>query len=77
MPAETSVSYEALQAQANAITELFNERGYELVAPAYLQPADLFLDLLDQRFFLGIEQPVVVGTINTGHTIKRLLPYLT
>lgn len=48
MTAETSASYEALQAQANAITELFNGRGYELVAPAYLQPADLFLDRMGE-----------------------------
>lgn len=48
MTAETSVSYEALQAQANAITELFNGRGYELVAPSYLQPADLFLDRMGE-----------------------------
>ena len=48
MPAEPSASYEALQAQANAITELFQEHGYELVAPAYLQPADLFLDRMGE-----------------------------
>ena len=48
MPAGTAVSYEALQAQANAITELFQGRGYELVAPAYLQPADLFLDRMGE-----------------------------
>ena len=48
MPAETSVSYEALQAQDNAITERLKQRGYELVAPAYLQPADLFLDRMGE-----------------------------
>lgn len=48
MVAETSTSYEALQTQANAITELFKEGGYELVAPAYLQPADLFLDRMGE-----------------------------
>ena len=48
MPAESSASYEALQAQANAITELFKTRGYELVAPSYLQPADLFLDRMGE-----------------------------
>ncbi|MHA1165977.1 MAG: ATP phosphoribosyltransferase regulatory subunit [Alphaproteobacteria bacterium] len=48
MVAETSLSYEALQAQTNAITELFKTRGYELVAPAYLQPADLFLDRMGE-----------------------------
>jgi ATP phosphoribosyltransferase regulatory subunit len=48
MAAETTVSYEALQEQANAITELFKSRGYELVAPAYLQPADLFLDRMGE-----------------------------
>jgi ATP phosphoribosyltransferase regulatory subunit len=48
MSAETTYRYEALQAQANAITELFKKRGYELVAPAYLQPADLFLDRMGE-----------------------------
>ncbi|MDA7947349.1 MAG: ATP phosphoribosyltransferase regulatory subunit [Hyphomicrobiaceae bacterium] len=48
MVAEPTASYAALQAQANAITELFNMRGYELVAPAYLQPADLFLDRMGE-----------------------------
>ena len=48
MSAETSSSYEALQAQANAISGLFKGRGYELVAPAYLQPADLFLDRMGE-----------------------------
>ena len=48
MTAETSVSFEALQAQDNALTELFQGRGYELVAPSYLQPADLFLDRMGE-----------------------------
>jgi len=48
MSAETTYSYEALQAQANAITGLFKKRGYELVAPAFLQPADLFLDRMGE-----------------------------
>lgn len=48
MVAEPAASYEALQAQANAITDLFQGRGYELVAPAYLQPADLFLDRMGE-----------------------------
>ena len=48
MVAEPTASYAALQAQAHAITELFNARGYELVAPAYLQPADLFLDRMGE-----------------------------
>ena len=48
MTAESSVSFEALQAQDNALTELFQGRGYELVAPSYLQPADLFLDRMGE-----------------------------
>jgi ATP phosphoribosyltransferase regulatory subunit len=48
MVAESSVSYEALQAQDNTLTELFQGRGYELVAPSYLQPADLFLDRMGE-----------------------------
>lgn len=48
MVAEPAASYQALQEQANAITDLFKGRGYELVAPAYLQPADLFLDRMGE-----------------------------
>ena len=48
MVAETAASYEALQAQDNAIIALFQSRDYELVAPAYLQPADLFLDRMGE-----------------------------
>ncbi|GBE42282.1 histidine--tRNA ligase [bacterium BMS3Bbin10] len=48
MSAEPVVSFEALQAQANALTKLFQGRGYELVAPAFLQPADLFLDRMGE-----------------------------
>jgi len=48
MVAESAASYEALQAQDNAITALFQSRDYELVAPAYLQPADLFLDRMGE-----------------------------
>ena len=48
MVAESAASYEALQAQDNAITALFQKRDYELVTPAYMQPADLFLDRMGE-----------------------------
>lgn len=48
MAAETSHSFEALEAQANRIMTVFTEAGYERLAPAILQPADLFLDVVGE-----------------------------
>jgi len=48
MVAESVMRFEALEAQAAALTELFKEAGYEQVAPSILQPAELFLDRLGE-----------------------------
>lgn len=65
MTAEPAASYEALQAQANAITELFMAAGYELIAPAYLQPADMFLDRMGE----AIRARTYVFTDNDGEEL--------
>lgn len=44
MVAESAVRFEALEAQAAQLMEVFRDAGYEPVAPAILQPADVFLD---------------------------------
>ncbi len=44
MTAEGAIEFEALEAQAASIMSLFGEAGYERVAPAFIQPASLFLD---------------------------------
>lgn len=44
MPAETALQFEALEAQAGALMEVFRAAAYEPVAPAILQPAEVFLD---------------------------------
>jgi ATP phosphoribosyltransferase regulatory subunit len=49
MAVETSDSFEALEAQAAVIMAVFNEAGYERVAPAIVQPADIFLDVVGER----------------------------
>jgi ATP phosphoribosyltransferase regulatory subunit len=43
--AEGAFDFEALEAQAAAMMNLFVASGYERVAPAFIQPAGLFLDL--------------------------------
>lgn len=48
MVAESAVRFEALESQAAALAALFKDAGYEQVAPAILQPADLFLDRLGE-----------------------------
>jgi ATP phosphoribosyltransferase regulatory subunit len=46
--AETAANFERLEAQARLLTEVFNQQGYELVAPAILQPAALMLDVVGE-----------------------------
>ncbi len=48
MPPETSQNFEALSAQAQRLMSVFTRAGYELVAPAIIQPADLFLDVVGE-----------------------------
>jgi ATP phosphoribosyltransferase regulatory subunit len=48
MPAETALAFSDLEAQARGIMGLFEEAGYELVAPSILQPAGLFLDVVGE-----------------------------
>jgi ATP phosphoribosyltransferase regulatory subunit len=44
MTAEGAIEFEALEAQAASLMNLFVAAGYERVAPAFIQPASLFLD---------------------------------
>ena len=44
MTAELAAQFEALEAQAEQILGVFARAGYERVAPAFIQPADIFLD---------------------------------
>jgi ATP phosphoribosyltransferase regulatory subunit len=48
MTAEGAQEFEALQAQAASIMSLFGGAGYERVAPAFIQPASLFLDRIGE-----------------------------
>jgi ATP phosphoribosyltransferase regulatory subunit len=48
MTAESVVRYEALEEQAEGIMAVFARAGYEHVAPAVLQPADIFLDRIGE-----------------------------
>lgn len=72
MVAESAVQFEALESQAAAITELFNEAGYERVAPSILQPASLFLDRLGE----SLRVRTYVFTDNDGEELC-LRPDLT
>ncbi len=48
MNAEGAVEFEALEAQAASLMRLFVDAGYERVAPAFIQPASLFLDRIGE-----------------------------
>jgi ATP phosphoribosyltransferase regulatory subunit len=48
MAAETVRAFEALEAQAQQIMSVFTAAGHELVAPAIIQPADVFLDVIGE-----------------------------
>ena len=49
MTAESASDFAALEAQAQALMATFTNEGYELVAPAILQPARLFLDVVGEQ----------------------------
>ena len=48
MTAEGAKEFEALEAQAASLMTLFSFKGYERVAPAFIQPASLFLDRIGE-----------------------------
>ena len=48
MTAEGAIEFEALEAQAASLMSLFGDAGYERVAPAFIQPASLFLDRIGE-----------------------------
>jgi ATP phosphoribosyltransferase regulatory subunit len=48
MAAETTRSIEALEARARTLMSVFTEAGYDAVAPAIIQPADVFLDVIGE-----------------------------
>ncbi len=48
MTAESAAQFEALEAQAEQILGVFARAGYERVAPAFIQPADIFLDRIGE-----------------------------
>jgi len=48
MVAESARKFEALEAQAQRLMAVFTKAGYEAVAPAIIQPADVFLDVVGE-----------------------------
>jgi len=48
MTAESAARFEALEAQAEQIMGVFSRAGFERVAPAFIQPADIFLDRIGE-----------------------------
>ena len=52
MTAEGAKEYEALEAQAASLITLFTSKGYEHVAPSFIQPASLFLDRIGETLLL-------------------------
>jgi ATP phosphoribosyltransferase regulatory subunit len=49
MAAESARKFEALEAQATALLDVFRQAGYEQVAPSIIQPADVFLDQIGEQ----------------------------
>ena len=48
MAAESARKFEALEAQAATLLEMFRKGGYEQVAPSIIQPADVLLDQIGE-----------------------------
>ena len=48
MAAESARKFEALEAQAATLLEIFRRGGYEQVAPSIIQPADVLLDQIGE-----------------------------
>jgi ATP phosphoribosyltransferase regulatory subunit len=48
MTAEGAIEFEALEALASSLLNLFAQAGYERVAPSFIQPASLFLDRIGE-----------------------------
>ena len=48
MPAEPALKFEALERQAQTLMSVFAKAGHEAVAPAVIQPADIFLDTIGE-----------------------------
>lgn len=48
MAAETAQQFAALEAQAQKVMSVFTKAGHEAVAPAILQPAGVFLDVIGE-----------------------------
>jgi len=48
MAAESAQKFEALEAQATTLLDIFRRAGYEQVAPSIIQPADVFLDQIGE-----------------------------
>jgi ATP phosphoribosyltransferase regulatory subunit len=48
MAAESAKQFEALEAQAATLLDVFRQAGYEQVAPSIIQPADIFLDQIGE-----------------------------
>lgn len=49
MPAEMAKDFEALEASAQTLLAAFTRAGYEAVAPAIIQPAGVYLDVVGER----------------------------
>lgn len=49
MAAESAKEFEALEAQAASLLDLFRRAGYEQVAPSIIQPAGIFLDQIGEQ----------------------------
>lgn len=72
MSAESAKQFEALERQAASLMSVFTRAGCEAVAPAVIQPADIFLDVIGEE----LRSRTYVFTDPEGHELC-LRPDLT
>ncbi len=78
--AESAARFDRLEAQAQLLTAMFRAHGYELVAPAIIQPASLMLDVVGEdlraRTYVFTDQDGVELCLRPDLTVPTCRLYL-
>lgn len=78
--AESAAQFDRLEAQAQLLTAVFRAHGYELVAPAVIQPASLLLDVVGEdlraRTYVFTDQDGVELCLRPDLTVPTCRLYL-
>ena len=73
MVAETAKKFEALEAQAHKIMSVFIKAGHEAVAPAIIQPAGVFLDVIGETMGLAREDAYMFASLAVDMRVTQLV----